>query len=265
METNDFIQFWKKLTKARRGAAVEAFFKWSHDGASLIHSGSVDFDYDGSKYDIKSNQNACPQLNKVQKENGISILWYNWSRVSTVDGCFPITKISWDGKQIVKSEWKRCGFNEFGDFIKNFKTSKKSIRETDSKIHSEQDITKKKTDWAEANIHPLFNKLFPGKNRFGLRDIATKKFGPSVGPVLLNHEYQSHDRSIILFYEDESNSSENLKLVIKKWWLFEHDKPAEQMKLWLEKHSVGNKYYCTQKAFDRGLVREYKNVELRGG
>lgn len=62
----EFVAVWDKMTSARKGAAVEAFFKKTHAGAEPVRSDFIDFKYQGESLDIKSHKAACPKLNQNQ-------------------------------------------------------------------------------------------------------------------------------------------------------------------------------------------------------
>lgn len=48
-----------------------------------------------------------------------------------------------------------------------------------------------------------------------------------------------------------------MKIVVKEWWLFEHDKPRGKVIPFLQLHDKEEEYFSTEHAVDAGLVKKY--------
>ena len=70
---------------------------------------------------------------------------------------------------------------------------------------------------------------------------------------MVNGQYEKTDRTIALFTVNEG-TYEDVKMVVMEWWIFEHDKPREEVIPFLKLHDKDEKYFSTQRAVDAGLV-----------
>jgi hypothetical protein len=255
MKKSDFVSVWDTMTESQKGAAVEEYFRKTHPGAEPVRSDYIDFKYNGEKIDVKSNKTSCPRLNKNQIKNGISILWYDWSSVCEINGVFPIKKISAIGGTVTETEWHLCCFSDFSRFVAEYKKNKGNLIK--SEIGSDRPMSAKKLrdSWAEVNLHPIFNKRFGHGNRFLLWKDKTK----GMKPALLNGKYDKFQRTIVIFYENTGTDTEP-NLLVKKWWLFCHDKQVDKLKSIFDKHGVDEKFYATPKSFQDGYVIEFTDL-----
>jgi hypothetical protein len=248
-----FIAVWEKMTRARKGAAVEAYFLKTHAGAETVRSDFIDFKYQGESLDIKSHKAVCPKLNKNQIANQVSILWYDWHGACETRDEFQVRKIASFRGEISASIWAACSFSEFSKFVSEYKN-----KESDGeKNHAESTSRAKKLRdaWAAENLFPQFNQAYEGNNRFLLWKHQTK----GMQPAILNGKYRKFHRTIVIFYKNNGTDvAPNLE--IKKWWLFSHDRTADQMKKLLVKHKVDEKYYATQQSFADGIVRKFEGA-----
>lgn len=152
-----------------------------------------------------------------------------------------------DGCPVEISE--RRSFYEFSGFIRRYGLDKGA-----GGIRGSESVDKQRNRaYLVERIQPIFNGRFPGRNRFGGRAFHAR----GMGPALLNGRYGHHDRSIILFFENVGTQGD-VQLVVREWWLFEHDRPVEVMKGWLKRHEVDEKYHCTQEAIDKGIVQIFR-------
>jgi hypothetical protein len=103
----------------------------------------------------------------------------------------------------------------------------------------------------ETKIHPIFDARFPGRNRYSGRDILIQR----MEPALINGRYERFDRSIFIWFVNEGTATD-LNLVVKEWWLFEHDKPRSEVIPFFRRHPVDEKYFLTPEAVELGLVKK---------
>lgn len=232
------------MTAAHKGAAVEAHFHMTHPAAIPVRANAVDFCFDGEQFDIKANKASRPRLNSVHQKNNISILWYHWRNVRHDDGSFPVMRCSLTGTR----EWARYSFTEFAHFVVRYKTHKHDSLTT----QSESTYKRRVKAFLATHIHPIFNVRFPGINRFAGRNILSQRMEPAI----LNGQYERFDRTIFIWFLNEGTSTD-VYLVVKEWWIIEHNRPRGEIIPFFRRHAVEEKYFLTDDALKNDLVKKF--------
>jgi hypothetical protein len=253
----NFEKKWRGSTSAHRGYACESFFQHIHSGARRINAGSVDFELNGELFDIKVWKNK-PKLNSEHLKNNVFLLWFNIFNVDA-DGTFSIHRIS----EKETSLFQKVSFLEFSNFFLNWKETN-----TDKNGQRNNDYIKSVHRIIDSEFISKIKTKFVGKTRFlklkfypFLKSVPDSHGFVNTPALISKNTFNKFDRTVVLFYENIGNVKAP-KIIINKWWVFEHDITSQDIKKYLQIHKIEEKYCATKLAISDGIIKEFdgKNI-----